>query len=47
VQTKTNLEIAIHNHKPSMTLARTRQIRGYRSYLDLQAPQREVEEKQK
>ena len=30
-----------------MTLARARQFRGYQSHLDLQVPQRKVEEKQK
>jgi len=47
VQVKTNLEMAIHHHKPSTALAKARQIRGYRSHLDLKAPQTKVEEKQK
>ena len=36
VQEENNTEIVIHHHKPSMTLARARQIRSYRIHLDLQ-----------
>ena len=46
VQGKTNLEMTVHHDKPSMALARARQIRGYWSHLDLQTQKRKVEEKQ-
>ena len=36
--------MAIHHHKPSTTLARARQVRGYQSHLDLQTQKRKVEE---
>jgi len=42
----TNVEMAIYHHKPSMTLARARQIRGYQRHLDLLTQKREVEDKQ-
>ena len=38
----TNIEMAIHHYKPSMTLARARQIRGYQSHLDLQTQKRKA-----
>ena len=34
--------MAIHHHKPSMTLARARQLRDYRIHLDPQTHKREA-----
>jgi len=36
VQEENKTEMVIHHHKPLMTLARARRIRGYRIHLDLQ-----------
>ena len=36
--------MTIHHHKPSMALARIRQLRGYRIYWDLQTKKREANE---
>jgi len=40
----TTIEMDIHHHKPSTTLARARQLRGYQSDFDSQTHKREVNE---
>ena len=40
----TSIRMAIYHHKPSTTLARVRQLLGYRSHLDSQTQQRKANE---